>query len=432
MFECSFNGNDCFDLVKKLFPIHRSLTGNGFRKSLNILKEYLPDINIFEVKSGTKVFDWTIPKEWNCTQAYIEDEHGERIIDIENSNLHVLGYSLPMDEYLSLENLKKIIYTQPDQKDAIPYVTSYYKERSGFCMSQNQLDFLKDGKYHAVIKSTLENGSLTYGELIIKGKTDEEILISTYLCHPSMANNECSGPAVSVALAKYIKKKNGNHRYTYRFIFIPETIGSITYLSRNLDYLKKHVKAGFVLSCVGDDNAYSAVHSRYGNTLTDRVIDNTFKSIGKDTYKSYSYLYRGSDERQFNAPGVDLPVCAVCRSKYGMFKEYHTSLDNLDYVSAKGLEGALNGMIKVIEVLEHDYKYQIQVLCEPQLGKRNLYPTLSCKGSYASIQTMTNFIAYADGTQSLLDISERIFVPAYALLDTVNKLLEQDLLKIVE
>ena len=299
-------------------------------------------------------------------------------------------------------------------------------------MSQNQLDSLKDGTYHAVINSSLENGSLTYGELIIKGKTDEEILISTYLCHPSMANNECSGPAVSVALAKYILEKKGNHRYTYRFIYIPETIGSITYLSRNLDHLKNHVKAGFVLSCVGDDNAYSAVHSRYGNTITDRVIDNTFKSIGKETYKSYSYLYRGSDERQFNAPGVDLPVCAVCRSKYGMFSEYHTSLDNLDFVSAKGLDGAVNAMIRVLEVLEHNHKYKVDVLCEPQLGKRNLYPTLSCKGSYAGIQTMTNFIAYADGTQSLLDISERIFVPAYALLDTVHKLLDQNLLKIVE
>lgn len=364
-------GAYCYEIAKKLFPICRSITGNGFRQSLAILKEELPEINVFEVPSGTEVFDWTVPKEWNCTEAYIEDEDHHRIIDFKDNNLHVLGYSAPFDKVLPFSELKNYIYTQKNQKDVIPYVTSYYKERSGFCMSQNQFDELakhEDQKYHAVIKSTLdEHGSLTYGECIIKGKSDKEILISTYLCHPSMANNECSGPALSVALAKFIKEKP--RYYTYRFIYIPETIGSITYLSRNLEVLKKNTVAGFVLSCVGDNRDYSYVKTRYGNTITDKLLENTLKHL-VPSHKAYSFYHRGSDERQFNAPGVDLPVCSVSRTKYGAYPEYHTSKDDLNLISPEGFAGEYEVMTKSLLVLENNFKYRINVFCEPQLGKR--------------------------------------------------------------
>lgn len=425
-------GAYCYEIAKKLFPICRSITGNGFRQSLAILKEELPEINVFEVPSGTEVFDWTVPKEWNCTEAYIEDEDHHRIIDFKDNNLHVLGYSAPFDKVLPFSELKNYIYTQKNQKDVIPYVTSYYKERSGFCMSKNQFDELakhEDQKYHAVIKSTLdEQGSLTYGECIIKGKSDKEILISTYLCHPSMANNECSGPALSVALAKFIKEKP--RYYTYRFIYIPETIGSITYLSRNLEVLKKNTVAGFVLSCVGDNRDYSYVKTRYGNTITDKLLENTLKHL-VPSHKAYSFYHRGSDERQFNAPGVDLPVCSVSRTKYGAYPEYHTSKDDLNLISPEGFAGEYEVMTKSLLVLENNFKYRINVFCEPQLGKRGLYPTISQKGSYGSIIALRDFIAYADGTNTLLDISELINIPAYELISIKDKLFENKLIDIV-
>lgn len=424
-------GSYCYEIAKKLFPICRSITGNGFRQSLEILKEELPEINVFEVPSGTHVFDWTVPKEWNCTEAYIEDENHKRVIDFKENNLHVLGYSAPFDKVLPFSELKQYIYTQKNQRDVIPYVTSYYKERSGFCMSQDLFEELaKDEhkKYHAVIKSTLdEHGSLTYGECIIRGKSDKEILISTYLCHPSMANNECSGPALSVAIAKFIKEKP--RYYTYRFIYIPETIGSITYLSRNLSVMKKNTVAGFVLSCVGDNRDYSFVKSRYGNTITDRVLENTLKYL-VPSHKAYSFYHRGSDERQFNAPGVDLPVCSVSRTKYGSYPEYHTSKDDLSLISPEGFSGAYDVMIKCLMVLENNFIYRVTVLCEPQLGKRGLYPTVSQKGSYSSVIAMRDFIAYADGSNNLIDISDLINVPAYKLVEIKDVLLKNSLIKL--
>ena len=315
-----------------------------------------------------------------------------------------------------------------NQPDAIPYVTSYYKERSGFCLSENQLSELENiskaggatFRFHAVIKSSLnQNGVLNYEECVINGKSDKEILISTYICHPSMANNECSGPALSVTLANYIKSKP--RYYTYRFIYIPETIGSITYLSNHLTELKNKVTAGFVLSCVGDNLDYSMVNTRYGNTLTDRVLENVLKHTKSD-FKKYSFLHRGSDERQFNAPGVDLPVCSFSRTKYGMYPEYHTSLDNMQFVSEEGFQGALDVMTKCVEILENNGYFKINVLCEPQLGKRNLYPTLSQKNSYQDTDRLTNFIAYLDGKNDLIDISNIIGVPAFDLIGFKDQL----------
>ena len=418
---------EMYELCERLFPICRSITGDGVRKTLQMLVEvYGNEINIHEVPTGTKVFDWTVPKEWNIKEAYIENSKGQRVIDFKNNNLHVVGYSLPVDKFVDLQELKSVVYTQPDQPDAIPYVTSYYKECYGFCMSQNQLDKLPEDTYHIVIDSELKEGSLTYGEIIIPGDTEEEVFLSTYICHPSMANNELSGPVVATFLAKWLNLLV-KRRYTYRIIFIPETIGAITYLSKNLQYLKEHVIAGFNLSCVGDNRTFSYVESRYGDTLADKAAKNVLSFYYPD-YKTYSFLKRGSDERQYNAPGADLPVCAICRSKYGEYPEYHTSKDNLELISPEGLLGAYEVYQQCILSLENNYSYKINVLCEPQLGKRGLYPTTSQKGTYDAVKVMIDFIAYADGSNDLIDISNIIGVPVNELLTVIEKLEKVDLL----
>lgn len=418
---------EMYELCERLFPICRSITGDGVRKTLQMLVEvYGNEINIHEVPTGTKVFDWTVPKEWNIKEAYIENSKGQRVIDFKNNNLHVVGYSLPVDKFVDLQKLKSVVYTQPDQPDAIPYVTSYYKERYGFCMSQNQLDKLPEDTYHIVIDSELKEGSLTYGEIIIPGDTKEEVFLSTYICHPSMANNELSGPAIATFLAKWLNSM-AKRRYTYRIIFIPETIGAITYLNKNLQHLKEHVIAGFNLSCVGDNRTFSYVESRYGDTLADKAAKNVLSFYYPD-YKTYSFLKRGSDERQYNAPGVDLPVCAICRSKYGEYPEYHTSKDNLELISPEGLLGAYEVYQQCILSLENNYSYKINVLCEPQLGKRGLYPTTSQKGTYDAVKVMIDFIAYADGSNDLIDISNIIGVPVNELLTVIEKLEKVDLL----
>ena len=311
----------------------------------------------------------------------------------------------------------------------IPYTTSYYKERWGFCMTQNQRDTLKEGNYHVCIKSTLTDGHLTYGELLIPGETKKEIFFSSYICHPSMANNECSGPALLVYLANYIKSLK-KRKYSYRLILVPETIGAITYLSRNLDVMQKNIIAGFNLTCVGDDRTYSIVHSRYRDTLADRVLTNVLKSHTSH-YEDYSYLKRGSDERQYQAPGVDLPVVCFCRSKYHVYPEYHTSGDNLDIISKDGLAGSYTVMKNCIDVLELNERYKVTCLCEPQLGKRGLVPTMSSKETYQQTLALKDILAYADGRNDLLELSELIEQPLDVILPVIEKLLEAGLIKVV-
>ena len=426
-------GEELYDLAGKIFPICRSITGDGVRETLGILNEYLGkdglSFEITEVPSGSKVLDWTVPKEWRIRDAYVADESGKRVIDFQKNNLHVVGYSLPMDEWLSKEELGKIIYTQKDQPDVIPYVTSYYKERSGFCISQKDWDALSEQKYHVVIDSELFDGSLTYTDLVIPGVSEKEILITSYTCHPSMANNECSGPVLLVALARYVNSLK-DRQYTYRFVLNPETIGSITYLSRNLEHLKKNVIAGVVLSCVGDDHHYSMIASRYANTLADKALETIL--CDKENYEYYSFLKRGSDERQYNAPGIELPVVGFCRSKYGEFPEYHTSADNMSYVSAKGFEGSFEVMKDWINCLEWNGYYRMTVLGEPQLGKRGLYPTVSQKGSYDGVMAMMNLITYCDGRNDLFDLSDLIDVAPQELIPIVQKLLEHGLLEKID
>ncbi len=421
-------GRNMYELAGKLFPICRSITGNGFRQSLEMIREIVPEIQVFEVPSGTAVYDWTVPKEWNIRGGWIKNMQGETIIDFNDCNLHVMGYSIPIHQTLSREELSEHVYTQPEQPEWIPYVTSYYKERWGFCMSERQKQALTDAEYEVYIDSTLEDGFLTYGELVLPGETDDEIFFSTYLCHPSMANNELSGPCVQTELIKYLKSLS-HRRYTYRFVFIPETIGSITYLSRNLEALQQHVKAGFVLSCVGDNRTYSMVSTKYEDTLADRVLNNVLKFHYPD-YIRYSFMKRASDERQYGSAGVDLPVCAFCRSKYHEYSEYHTSADNMDLISPEGLSGAYEVMVKVINALENNYFYQMQCKCEPQLGKRGLYPTVSQKGTKGDARYMQDFIAYADGRNDLIGISNILDIPVDKLIPIKDQLMEHHLLAV--
>lgn len=420
------NGKTMYALADRMFPICRSITGNGFRESLAMLREAVPEMKVFEVPTGTEVFDWTVPKEWNIRGGGIYRLNGDKVIDVKDSNLHIVGYSLPIDKVVSREELMEHVYTMPDQPDWIPYVTSYYKERWGFCMSENQKQTMTDDEYHVVIDSSLEDGSLTYGELIIPGQTEDEVLITTYLCHPSMANDELSGPVVMTELIKYVQQMK-DRRYTYRFVINPETIGAITYISRNLDALLKNVMAGFVLSCVGDDRTYSYIATKYGDTLADRVLKNVLKFHFPE-YHQYSFLDRGSDERQYGSAGVNLPVCGFCRSKYTQFPEYHTSADNMDLISSEGLQGAYDVMVKVIMALENNYYYTMTCQCEPQLGKRGLYPTISYKGSHDDVNVIRDFTAYADGSHDLIDVSNIINVPINVLIDIKNKLQAHDLL----
>ena len=404
-------GTQMYHWAQDLFPICRSLTGAGVRQTLSYLKKLLPGLTIESVLSGRQVFDWVVPDEWVIRDAYISDESGTHVVDFRNSNLHVVGYSESVDQWFSLEELQTYLHSLPDQPNAIPYITSYYKRRWGFCLSENQRKKLKPGRYRAVIDSDLAPGVLNYGELILPGRLQDEVLLSTYVCHPSMANNELSCPVVTAALAQWLMDIP-EHKYSYRIVFIPETIGSIAYLSLNLTHLKEHVVAGFNITCIGDDRMYSYLPSRAGNTLSDQAALHVLKHIAPD-FKRYSYLDRGSDERQYCAPGIDLPIASIMRSKYHEYPEYHTSLDDLSLVTPSGLQGGFDALSKTIAAIEFNPRPLVTVLGEPQLSARGLYPALSTKQSGRSVKAMMNLIAYSDGTMSLLEIAETIGEPVW-------------------
>lgn len=417
-------GNFMYQLLTDLFPICRSITGNGVRETLNTIRKYIP-IEIIEVPTGTKVFDWMVPREWNIRDAYILDENDRKIVDFKENNLHVVSYSVPVDKTVSLTELQEHLFSLEEQPNAIPYITSYYREHWGFCITHNQRISLKEGNYRVVIDSELKDGSLTYGELILPGSSEKEIFSSTYICHPSMANNELSGPVVTTMLAMWLASEP--RRHTYRIIFIPETIGSITYLSRNLDHMKQNTVAGFNVTCIGDEQAYSFLPSRNGATLADRVALNILK-FKHPGFIHYSFLDRGSDERQYCSPGVDLPVVSVMRSKYGAYPEYHTSLDNLDFVTPLGLQGGYTILRDCLELLERNGIYQATCLGEPQLGRRGLYPSLGTKNPQQEVTEILDFLAYADGSNDLIEISNIIKVPVWRLYGIVEKLLAAGLI----
>ena len=405
--------NRYFKIAKtKLFNINRSLTGDGVRKTLNIIKTEFSKLKIKKIKSGTKVFDWNIPEEWNVTDAYVIDKYNNKIIDFKKNNLHLVGYSIPIKKNITKKELLQNLYFLKKQPKAIPYITSYYKRRWGFCISYNDYKIFDkryslNDKFKVVINSNLnKKGNLNYGELILNGKSKEEILISTYICHPSMANNELSGPIVAMGLINYFKKKKLNK--TLRFVFIPETIGSISYLSKNLKYLKENVIGGYNLTCIGDERQHSCMFSKYQNSPSDEAVIEAYKLLKIKNYKVYTFLKRGSDERQYNSPGIDLKISSIFRTKYGQYPEYHTSLDNFDLVTTKGCLGGFNVARKSIEILLKRIYPNSKIMCEPQMSKRGLYPTLSSKNESKLSKSYMDFLQYADGTNSLEKISNLI------------------------
>ncbi|XMD59578.1 zinc aminopeptidase, M28 family [Campylobacter lari subsp. concheus] len=420
-----------YELACELFPICRSITGEGFRQSLKILDEAMGGgiLKIHSIASGSKVFDWEVPAEWEINDAFIITPNGEKICDFKQNNLHVLNYSEGINDEISLDELQEHLYSIEDYPDAIPYVTSYYKRRWGFCIKHKDRVKLKEGKYKVFIDAKHhENGVLNYADLLIPSTQDakDEILISSYLCHPSMANNELSSPIVATFLAKWLLELK-ERKYNYRFIFAPETIGSIVYLSKHLKHLQKYTKAGFALSCIGDNNAYSLIHTPSENTLADKVALYTLKE--KNNFKEFSFLDRGGNERQFCAPLVNLPVVGVCRTRFGDYKEYHTSKDDLNFISEKGLQGGLKAMQEIIMNLEVNEIYQNTIFCEPNLGKRDLYHTINTSLTNSQIPTSCNFLAYCDGQNDVLDIASKINIQAYELKDLIEKLKFNGLIK---
>ena len=413
-------GKEMYQWAIDLFPLNRSVTGSGVRETLAYLKLVLPSIVIKDIPSGTLVFDWTVPDEWTIKNAWIKDDLGNEVVNFNNNNLHVIGYSDSIDKWLHLDDLRRHLYSLPEQPNAIPYVTSYYERRWGFCINHNQKEKLKPGRYHVMIDSELKSGVMNYAEVILPGVSDKEVLLSTYICHPSMANNELSGPIVATALARWIKSLESNY-YTYRIIFVPETIGSIAYLSRNVKHLKEKVVAGFNITCIGDNNNYSYLPSRKGNTFSDKVALHVLKNIDVN-FKRYTWLDRGSDERQYCSPGIDLPIASIMRTKYGEYDEYHTSLDNLDYISSEGLEGGYVALQRSIEILENNFIYKTKFFGEPQLGKRGLYPTLGVKNQNQNVSFMMDVISFCDGEHSVIDIASLLSKKFDDVIEATKKL----------
>jgi len=421
-------GKDMLVFAKELFPLNRSLMGPDIRKSFEKFRDKHPEFTQLEFVTGTRVFDWTVPQEWIVREAFIEHESGNRFAIFSENNLHLMGYSSPVNEILNKAQLLEKIHTHPSDKSAIPYVTSYYKKDWAFCMSSNQVNSLPSGDFRVFIDSEFTNGRLCLQEAVLKGLSDNEVFFSSYLCHPSMANNELSGPVLISKIMEYVKSIP-NRRFTYRFVLLPETIGSIAYLSLRKDLLKENVVCGYNLTCVGDERAYSHVESRYGNNLSDIALSSAL--IDYPNVIHYSFLDRGSDERQYCAPGIDLPVCTFCRSKFGMYDEYHSSKDDFDVVTEKGLAGSFKVMKSIIESLEFGMYPQINVFCEPQLGKRGLYPNTSklYKDKHPAELRM-NIIAYCDGKTSIFEISNKLATNLDVILEELLLLAKENLIRV--
>ena len=421
-------GERMHDLLRELFPLCRSITGDGVRETLRVLQRSVP-LQVHEVATGTPALDWNVPQEWNIRDAYVMDARGERVVDFQRCNLHVVGYSEPVDLELTLDELQSHLHSLPDQPDAIPYITSYYQRRWGFCLSHREREALAPGRYRVRIDSELSDGSLTYGELLLPGATEQEIFLSTYVCHPSMANNELSGPVVTAMLAEWLA--SAPRRYSYRIVFIPETIGALVYLSRNLAVLRERTIAGFNITCVGDERAHSFLPSRRGGTLADRAALCVLRQCYPG-FVEYTYLDRGSDERQYCSPGVDLPVVSMMRTKYGEYPEYHTSLDDARLVTAAGLQGGFDALRDAIELLEHNRVYRATAVGEPQLGRRGLYPTLGTKHTGRHVREILDFLSYADGEHDLIGILERTQMRIERATEIASDLLRVDLIEEID
>jgi aminopeptidase-like protein len=421
-------GENMIALAKELWPINRSLTGEGVRETLAILSRELHDLEIRFFETGEICADWTIPMEWNVREAFVIDPSGNRICDWSVNNLHLVGYSMAVSQDMTLNELQNHLHSLENQPQAIPYVTSYYKENWGFSISHEARQKLEPGIYKVIIDTTLVPGKMNFGELFIQGETEREILFSTYICHPSLANNELSGPVLATELAKFVGTLD--RHYSYRFLFIPETIGSIAYISRNMTKLKQNVLAGFVLTCVGDERTYSYVPSRKGGTVADKAVLEILNKK-KIQFINYSWSDRGSDERQFCAPGVDLPVCSLMRSKYGEYPEYHRRLDVIgSVVTVRGLQGTFDFYQSVIEYLENLRFPRILTVGEPQLGRRGLYPNISKKGVYSSVREMMDVISCMDGTASIQEISSVVGASCESVMHVISILQREGLVSL--
>lgn len=422
-------GQGMYQLIERLYPICRSITGNGVRETLSIINEYIP-LEVREVPTGTKVFDWTVPKEWNIRDAYIKDLKGERIIDFQKSNLHVVNYSIPVRKTLSLEELKKHLHTLPDYPDWIPYRTSYYQENWGFCLSHNQFLGLKEKEYEVCIDSSLEEGHLTYGEYVVQGATEDEFLISCHVCHPSLCNDNLSGITLTTYLARYLSTVS--LKYSYRFLFIPGTIGSITWLALNEDKVFR-IKHGLVVACVGDAGKSSYKKSRQNDAEIDKAVIHALKESGQE-YEIVEFFPYGYDERQYCSPGFNLPVGCLMRTPNGRYPEYHTSEDNVGFVKPEFLMDSLSKYLAVLNVVEANKRYVNQnPKCEPQLGKRGLYgSTGGQKNSVVSQFALLWVLNLSDGNHSLLDISERSGMKFNDIKIAADRLLDCGLLNEAE
>jgi aminopeptidase-like protein len=418
-------GSQMHQLIAKLYPICRSITGDGVRKSLYILKQYIP-LEIYEVPTGTPVFDWTVPKEWNVRDAYVKNSRGEKVIDFQKSNLHVLNYSIPIQKKMSLTELKEHLFSMSDRPDWIPYRTSYYNENWGFCLTHRQLQELEEGEYEVYIDSSLEAGHLTCGEYFLQGETDEEILFSCHICHPSLCNDNLSGISLATFLAKHLSSLS--LRYSYRFLFVPGTIGSITWLSLNESKVAR-IKHGLVVAGVGDSGKLTYKKSRRGDAEIDRVVTHVLQHSG-DEYAIDDFSPYGYDERQYCSPGFNLPVGSLTRTPFGRYPEYHTSADNLEFVKPDKLADSLEKYLTVVNILENNKTYlNTNPKCEPQLGKRGLYGTFGGKQDKKTKEMATLWVLnLSDGSHSLLDISDRSGLEFQVIQDAADALVKGGLL----
>jgi aminopeptidase-like protein len=418
-------GEELYKLVAELYPICRSITGDGVRRTLEIVDREI-GLEVHEVPSGTQVLDWTVPREWNVRDAWVADAAGERVIDFQKSNLHLLGYSVPVRATMSLAELKRHLFTLPDHPDWVPWRTSYYAERWGFCASQRLVDGLPDGDYEVCVDTTLADGHLTYGEHLVEGRTDEEVLVSCHVCHPSLANDNLSGIAVATGLARRLA--GSRPRYSYRFLFAPGTIGSITWLARNEDRVGR-IRHGLVLACVGDPGGFTYKRSRRGDADIDRAVAHVLGRSGRP-HRVVDFTPYGYDERQYCSPGFDLPVGCLSRTPYAAYPEYHTSADDLDLVGPAQLQESLEVCWEVVQLLEADRRYvNLSPKGEPQLGRRGLYGQIGGRSDAEERQmAMLWVLNQSDGRMSLLDVAERSGVPLALLAEVAAALEEAGLL----
>jgi aminopeptidase-like protein len=418
---------EMYSLISKLYPICRSITGNGVRETLAILQHYIP-LEVHEVPTGTQVFDWTVPKEWNVRDAYVKNHRGEKVIDFQISNLHLVSYSSPIHRTMPLSELKEHLFTLPDHPDWIPLRTSYFKETWGFSLSHNTLQTLEDGDYEVYIDSSLEDGHLTYGEYYLPGDTKDEVLFSCHICHPSLCNDNLSGIALATFLANQLRVVP--RRYSYRFLFIPTTIGAITWLALNENRVD-HIKHGLVIAGVGDSGPLNYKKSRLGDAEIDQIVTHILE-LSDQPYSIEEFYPYGYDERQYSSPGFNLAVGCLSRTPFGKYPEYHTSADNLEFVKPEYLEDSFRVYLEVIEILENNKKYvSTNSKCEPQLGRRGLYTTFVGK-EYAQLkqQAMMWVLNFSDGQHSLLDISKKSKIKFQFIHDIAQELYKYNLLKL--